>query len=74
MLKVFKNDENAVIPAKAFEEDAGYDLTIIKKLKDFNSKTSLYDTGIKIEIDEAYYTEIVPRSSISKSGYILANN
>jgi len=73
-IKVFKTDENAVIPTKAFEEDAGYDLTIIKKLKDFNSRTSLYDTGIKIEIDEGYYTEIVPRSSISKSGYILANN
>lgn len=73
-IKVFKTDENAVIPKKAFQEDAGYDLTIIKKIKDFNSRTSLYDTGIKIEIDEGYYTEIVPRSSISKSGYILANN
>jgi len=49
-------------------------LTIIKKIKDFNSKTALYDTGIKIEIDEGYYTEIVPRSSISKFGYILANS
>jgi deoxyuridine 5'-triphosphate nucleotidohydrolase len=73
-LKVYKTDENAVIPAKAFEDDAGYDLTIIKKIKDFNSKTSLYDTGIKIEIEEGYYTEIVPRSSISKSGYMLANS
>ena len=73
-IKVYKTDVNAVIPAKAFEEDAGYDLTIIKKIKDFNSKTTLYDTGIKIEIDEGYYTEIVPRSSISKFGYILANN
>ncbi len=44
------------------------------KIKDFNSKTSLYDTGIKIEVEEGYYTEIVPRSSISKFGYILANN
>ena len=73
-IKVYKTDKDAVIPSKAFEEDAGYDLTIIKKIKDFNSKTSLYDTGIKIEIDEGYYTEIVPRSSISKFGYILANN
>jgi dUTP pyrophosphatase len=73
-LKIYKNDENALIPSKAFEEDAGYDLTIIKKIKDFNSKTSLYDTGIKIEIDEGYYTEIVPRSSISKFGYILTNS
>lgn len=73
-IKVYKTNENAVIPAKAFEEDAGYDLTIINKIKDFNSKTSLYDTGIKIEIDDGYYTEIVPRSSISKFGYILANS
>ena len=73
-IKVFKTDTDAVIPSKAFDEDAGYDLTIIKKIKDLNSKTTLYDTGIKIEIDEGYYTEIVPRSSISKYGYILANN
>jgi|688.fasta_scaffold52491_3 deoxyuridine 5'-triphosphate nucleotidohydrolase len=73
-LKVYKTDNDAVIPSKPFEDDAGYDLTIIKKIKDFNSKTTLYDTGIKIEIDEGYYTEIVPRSSISKFGYILANN
>jgi len=73
-IKVIKTDTNAIIPSKAFPEDAGYDLTIIKKIKDFNSKTTLYDTGIKIEIDEGYYTEIVPRSSISKFGYILANN
>jgi deoxyuridine 5'-triphosphate nucleotidohydrolase len=73
-IKVYKTNKNAVIPSKAFEEDAGYDLTIISKIKDFNSRTSLYDTGIKIEVDEGYYTEIVPRSSISKFGYILANN
>jgi deoxyuridine 5'-triphosphate nucleotidohydrolase len=73
-IKVYKSHKDAVIPAKAFEEDAGYDLTIISKIKDFNSKTSLYDTGIKIEVDEGYYTEIIPRSSISKFGYILANN
>jgi len=73
-LKVFKTIKNAVVPSKAFEDDAGYDLTIISKIKDFNSKTSLYDTGIKIEINEGYYTEIVPRSSLSKSGYMLANS
>lgn len=73
-IKVYKTCDEAIIPSKAFEEDAGYDLTIINKIKDFNSKTSLYDTGIKIEIDEGYYTEIVPRSSISKFGYMLANS
>lgn len=67
-------DENAVVPSKTNWSDVGYDLSIIKKVKDFNSKTALYDTGIKILMDFGYYAEIVPRSSISKSGYILSNN
>ena len=49
-------------------------MSIIKKVKDINSKTALYDTGIKIQLDFGYYSEIVPRSSIIKSGYILSNN
>ena len=67
-------DEKAVTPSKANWSDVGYDLSIIKKVKDFNSRTALYDTGIKISLDFGYYAEIVPRSSISKSGYILSNN
>ena len=67
-------DNNAVVPSKENWSDVGYDLSIINKIKDFNSKTSLYDTGIKIQLDYGYYAEIVPRSSISKSGYILSNN
>lgn len=54
--------------------DAGYDLTIISIYKTFSTKTKLYDTGIKLDIPNGYYVEIVPRSSISKSGYILSNN
>lgn len=71
---VFKTDENAVVPFKTNASDVGYDLTIIKKVKDFNSKTCLYDTCIKIQVDFGYYAEIVPRSSLSKSGYMLANS
>ena len=71
---VIKTDIDAILPSKTNGSDVGFDLSIIKKLKDFNSKTALYDTGIKIQIDFGYYAEIVPRSSISKSGYILANN
>jgi len=67
-------DNNAIIPTKENYSDVGYDLSIISKIKDFNSKTSLYDTGIKIQLDFGYYAEIIPRSSISKSGYILSNN
>jgi dUTP pyrophosphatase len=72
--KVFKDDENAIIPSKANITDVGYDLTIIKKVKNLTNNTILYDTGIKISLDFGYYAEIAPRSSLSKSGYILANS
>jgi deoxyuridine 5'-triphosphate nucleotidohydrolase len=71
---IFKTDPNAIIPAKSNESDVGYDLTIIKIHQQLTPSTILYDTGIKINVDYGYYIEIVPRSSLSKSGYILANS
>jgi deoxyuridine 5'-triphosphate nucleotidohydrolase len=67
-------DNKAVIPNKVRLSDVGYDLTIINKHKQLNSTTALYDTGIQINVPFGYYTEIVPRSSLSKSGYMLSNS
>jgi len=69
-----KSNEKGVVPTKTNWSDVGYDLTIVEKIEDYNSKTSLYETFIKIQLDFGYYAEIVPRSSLAKSGYILANN
>jgi len=74
VLKIIKVDKDAIVPTKNNYSDAGLDLTIIKESKRLNSDTVLYDTGIKLEIPNGYYVEIVSRSSISKSGYMLANN
>jgi deoxyuridine 5'-triphosphate nucleotidohydrolase len=74
VLKIIKADKDAVLPTKNNYSDAGLDLTIIKEAKRLNSDTVLYDTGIKLEIPNGYYVEIVSRSSISKSGYMMANN
>ena len=65
---------DAVIPFKVHESDAGYDLTIIKEHKKINDVVTLYDTGIQIQMTAGYYAEIIPRSSIIKTGYMLANN
>jgi deoxyuridine 5'-triphosphate nucleotidohydrolase len=73
-LKVFRTSETAVMPSKCRASDVGYDLTIIKECKVLNASTRLYDTGIKLDIPNGYYVEIVPRSSLSKSGYMLANS
>lgn len=64
----------AVLPQKARATDAGYDLSVIRKVKDLNRVVALYDTGLRVRAPHGYYTEVVPRSSLSKSGYMLANS
>lgn len=71
---VYRTCPEAIIPGKSRVSDVGYDLSIIRKVKALNNIVSLYDTGIKVRVPHGYYTEIVPRSSLSKSGYILANS
>lgn len=72
--RFIKTCDNSIEPSKSRDSDVGYDLTIIAVKKVINKKTVLYTTGICIDIDHGYYTEIVPRSSIIKSGYMLANS
>ena len=69
-----KQSKNAIIPTKANFSDVGYDISILNVHKKINSKTTLYDTGICLNIPVGYYVEIVPRSSIVKSGYMLSNS
>lgn len=71
---IYKVCSDAITPSKSRVSDVGYDLSIIRKVKDLNNKVALYDTGIKVRVPHGYYTEIVPRSSLSKSGYMLANS
>lgn len=70
---VAKTDSNAILPSKARFSDIGYDLTIIKPVGPFGSAT-LYDSCIKLQPEIGWYGEVVPRSSLSKSGYMLANS
>ena len=72
--QVYKKDELAIIPAKSKESDVGYDLTVIKVAKKLSDKVTLYDTGLTISVQHGFYAEVVPRSSLSKSGYMLANS
>ena len=70
----YKSDPEAITPSKNRASDVGYDLTIIKEIKKIGSKTVMYDTGIVVAPDLGFYTKIVPRSSITKTGYILTNS
>ncbi len=71
--KVYKKDENAIIPSKAYYSDVGFDIHIIKELSR-KGKLRMFDTGLSFNVSFGYYIELVPRSSLSKSGYMLANS
>jgi dUTP pyrophosphatase len=74
-LCITKTRDDAVIPTKAHESDAGYDLTILSIYKTISPSLKLYDTGIKVAPNyPLVYTEIYARSSLMKMGYMLANN
>ena len=71
----FKSHHNqAVIPSRAGENEVGFDLTIISKSKDISPNTAMYDSFISVQPPDGIYFEIVPRSSLSKTGYILTNS
>ena len=73
-IKFVKRSIDAVTPSRAHPSDVGLDIVAISKHKTLNDNTILYDTGIAVYPPSGYYIEIVPRSSISKSGWILANS
>jgi dUTP pyrophosphatase len=65
---------DALPPQKAYETDTGYDLSIVDQVRTINENVTLFDSGVKVRVPNGYYVEIVPRSSIIKSGYMLANS
>lgn len=73
MFKFVKTIPGAYTPKKATDTDSGWDLYLISKIKEENGVT-FYDTGIAVQSPPGFYLQLVGRSSISKSGYMLANN
>ncbi len=74
VIQFVKKDPRAVTPTKAGPEEVGWDLTVIDINKKISDKTTLYDTGIAVKPPKGYYTELIPRSSLSKTGHMLANS
>lgn len=72
LIKFKKTLPEAVIPYK-HDTDAGLDVVVIKKIKEDKYGTIVYDTGIQVQTECGYYTELVGRSSLIKKGWQLAN-
>lgn len=68
-----KTRKDAIPPTKKRITDSGYDLVILEKVQTIGD-VEFYDTGIKIQPDYGWYFDVVPRSSISKTGYMMANS
>lgn len=65
-------DAAAVPPRKTRVSDSGYDLTLIKRTKTVGM-VEFFDTGIKVQPDFGWYFDVVARSSLTKTGYMVAN-
>lgn len=80
-LQFIKHDEKAVTPTKATMSDVGWDLTVIKRYhpkpkpgKYISKNLYMYDTGISIVPPDGFSVDVLPRSSLSTSGFVLANS
>lgn len=71
--RFIKTHRDAYTPSKAHISDSGYDLHLLTHIKTENG-VQFYDTCIAIQPPIGYYFELVARSSLAKTGYILANS
>jgi dUTP pyrophosphatase len=74
-VKFAKLDSNAVIPAKAKQGDAGFDLTAISYEWVANADVPYYNYrfGLAVEIPVGHVGLIFPRSSCSNKDVMLSN-
>jgi len=68
-----KTRADAIAPSKGSTSDSGFDLTLLEPAQRTGPVT-LYRTGIRVQPAFGWYFDVVPRSSISRSGYMLANS
>ena len=61
------------VPRRGYQTDAGIDLTAMA-VEQKSHGVFLFDSGISIQISVGYYVEIVPRSSIIRTDFHMANS
>lgn len=73
VLAVNRLDPSAQLPTKVRISDSGYDLWLIAERKRIG-QVVLYGSGLAIEPPSGWYFDVVARSSLIKTGYIVANS
>lgn len=72
-VRIKKTKFNAIMPKKAHDDDAGWDLYAISAERD-EYNNMVYGTGWAFEIPKGYVGLLFPRSSISKKDLFLTNS
>jgi len=67
--------DDAIKPTRSHKYDTGFDVNLVSVYKEYpDISVTLYSTGLKVKPPQGFYIDLVPRSSMSKTGYMLANS
>ena len=72
-VKVKLLDAKAKVPTRSHDLDTGYDISLIETRK-MVGDVIFFGTGVSLQPPAGYYFEVVPRSSLSKYPFSLANS
>ena len=72
-LKIHCHYPGMSVPSRGHVSDAGIDLTAMA-YEQKRKGVFFINTGVSIQVSPGYYVEVVPRSSIVKSDFIMANS
>ncbi len=73
-LRVRKLDPGAVLPARAHDDDAGYDLCALEPAQLHPGERAMIRTGIAIELPPGHAGLVLPRSGLAaRHGIALVN-
>jgi len=73
LMKICCHYSDMPVPSRGHSTDAGIDLTAMA----YECKAEqvyFIDTGISVQLSQGYYLEVVPRSSLVKKDFIMANS
>ena len=71
-------EPDGVLPQRGRPEDIGFDLTArhvtLETQRTGEMKTFMVDFGVRVEPPKGYYVELIPRSSLAWTGFIMPNS
>ena len=73
VLKVQRHGDDVPLPRRAHADDAGFDLSAWR-VECLRPRVFAFDTGLSVQLSAGFYCEVVPRSSIVRSDFLMANS